>query len=220
MLPPCLGLVNLLSGRSLFLAADQVDSKHAESESGQAEHREHPVAHAASLGQIEAAGVDDRKGDKGVAGSLVRLHAHIVAVNGRGVRQQLVLQMLLRHVVEHARLHIRVAGIVLQQAQHVGAVDGAERIALHSGDHDLDAVLEQRIAVVGADLGHGVVVILQALDQQLAGAGGDEVGGLGLLIGVAGHIVQALALQLGLYEVAVHIVVQQKFDLGEVALAV
>lgn len=210
----------LLSVPGSLFPEEKDDPDHSERQARQTEHREHPGSAGAGLRQVEAAGVDDGEGHKGVDRALVGLHVHVIRVHRGAGRQQTVLEMLLRHVVVQTGIDIGIARIVLQQTEHVRAVDAAQGIALGGSDHDPDAVLEERVGVIRAHLGHRVVVVLQTLDLQIAGGGGDKVGGVRLGLGVTGHIVEAVALHLRLDKVAVRVVAQDELDLGEVALAV
>ena len=129
--------------------------------------------------------------------------------------------MLLRHVLIEPLRNVSIPGIVLQNAQHVGAVDIAENIALRRLDHDLDIVAEQRVAVGRLNLGGNVHVILQPFHEDGAVCCRSETGGIVSSGNMAGHIVDHFALiQLCRDEVSVGVVIQEEFHLGEVALPV
>ena len=153
----------------------------------------------------------------------------------------MMLQLLLGHVVQDVCQtavsldvalgnglvddSLGVTGIILNQPQDVGLVDIADLHGLHLGDHDLDVIPQQGVAVVGTDFGCGVGVVLQTLDEDHAlaiGTGyGDEVGCLGLVGGMTGDVVDALSLvQLCDDEVVVGVVMDDELNIGKVALAV
>ena len=104
-------------------------------------------------------------------------------------------------------------------------VVAAEGFALRLRDHHLDVLFQQRIAAVGADFGDPIGVILQALYNYLTGctSGGDrdKMGGILFVCNMSSHIVNTVTfIQLCLHKVVVGVIVQHKFHLGEVALAV
>ena len=102
--------------------------------------------------------------------------------------------MLLRHVLIKPFRDVGIPGIVLQNAQRIGAVDIAERIALCRLDHDLDIVAEQRVAVGRLNLGGDVCVILQPFHEDGAVCRRSESGGIVSSGYVTGHIVDTFAL--------------------------
>ena len=177
----------------------------------------------------------------GILGAAVGQHVDIVAVNGGRCSQQMMLQLLLGHVVQDVCQTavgldvalgnclvddgLGVAGIILNQTQDVGLVNIADFHSLHLGDHDLDVIPQQGVAVVGTDFGCGVGVVLQALDEHdaLAVCTGhrDEVGCLSLVGGMAGDVVDALSLvQLCDDEVVVGVVMDDELNIVKVTLAV
>ena len=167
-------------------------------------------------------------------GAAVAQHIDLVAVNSCGSGQQVMLQVLLRHIFQIAGVvdDGGIPGIVLDQAQDIGGVDVADVDGLDLGDDNLDVVLQQGVAGIGADFGDGVGVILQALDDDLVlafigvnghcqGKNRDKVGGIGLVLNMVGHIVDALVcIQLSLDEVVVGVIMYDELDVLEVTLAV
>ena len=188
--------------------------KHKDKRDGEGCYREadggeHPVAAAAGLGQVEAPGVHHGQRHKGVERALVRLHAHGIAVHGRVRRQELVHEILLLTGIPR---------IVLHHAERVGIVHRAF-VGLGGADHDVDVVLQQRVALVRLHLGERVAVVLQALDLHLAAGGRDEVRRLRFLRHMADHIVYAVH-QLGGHEVIVARVLENKLDPCEIAAVI
>lgn len=138
-----------------------------------------------------------------------------------------MFQMLLGNVLQiRVTLNdLGIAGIVLNQSQRIGGIDGAALGAFLLGDHHLNILLQQYIAAVRANFGHGIGVILQTLNQDsalgIAGFHRDKVRGIFLVGSVAGHIVHAFVLiKIRLYKVIIGFVLYQEFHLGEIALAV
>ena len=185
------------------------------------------------LRQIETTGVNDLQGYGSVDAAVVLQHIDLVAVNGCGSGQQVVLQVLLGHVLQIAGVVDDgcVTGIVLDQAQDIGSVDVAQLLSLSLGDDDLDVVLQQGVAIVGTDFGDGVGVILQTLDDDLVlrlaclGCGlrdhGNEVGCVLLIGNMVDDIVDALFLvQFCLDEVAVGVILHDELNILEVAIAI
>ena len=233
--PPafCLGVVLLAGGQENGACC-----------TGHGQHTDDGKQHGAVItgfGQIKSTGIDHAQRCQGVYGAVFGEHIHIVAVNGCGGGEELVGQLLLGHVVENVGqvaigLHVAlldgflddglgVAGIVLDQACHVGAVDIAEDFGFHLGNDHFDIFLQQGVAVIGTDFGDGVCIILKALDDDLAGLAvgiyGDEVGGVSFGFHVIDHIINAFVLvQLSLDEVVVSIVVNDELHVFKVALAV
>ena len=126
------------------------------------------IASAAGLGQIEAAGVGDGQRHQSADAVVVLGHGNILAVDlGSGSFQRLAANL-------------------------------ADLPAVAGHDVHGDVLLQQRVAAVCCHLGDDVRIVLQTLDQHypvidLAGHGA-ELGGVGLLVGVSGHIVNALGL--------------------------
>ena len=152
-----------------------------------------------------------------------------------------MLQLLLGHVVEDVNQTavgldvtlgdgltddgLGVTGVVLDQPHHIGLVDVADLHSLNLGNHDLDVIPEQGVAVIGADFGGSVDIIFQTLDEHdtlaVSPGDGDEVSGFGLVGGMAGDIVDALGLvQLSDNKVVVGVVMDDEFNIPEVTLAV
>ena len=225
----------------LLLAGSEDNDACSASHGDDAQNAEHPGTMVTGLGQVEAAGVDHGQRSVGVDAAVVLQHIDVVAVNGSGGGQQVVLQMLLGHVVQdigqvavgldvaHGDSFVDnglcVTGIVLDQTDHILGIDVAQLHSLNLGDDDLDVILEEGIAVVSADFGDGVHIILQTLDDDLAltAAGGhrNEMGGISLGLHVVNDIVDALCLvQLGLDEVVVGVVMDDELNVLEVAVAV
>ena len=129
--------------------------------------------------------------------------------------------MLLRHVLIKSLRNIRIPGIVLQNAQHVRAVDIAEILALCCLYHDLDIVAEQRVAIGCLDLGRNVHVVLQPFYEDGAVCRGNEAGGIVSSGSMPSHIVDPFALvQLCCDEVPIAVVIKEEFHHGEVTLPV
>ena len=128
--------------------------------------------------------------------------------------------MALGHIVEHSGGDACKAGIVLDEAERVRAVDGAGVCALCLGDNDLDALLEQRVGFIRLNLLDGVGVVLQALDDQLAVRGREKLRRGLRVFNMAGHIPDTFgSIERGGEEVVIRIIVGDKLDLGEVAAA-
>ena len=127
------------------------------------------------------------------------------------------------HVIRIDDLDLRynVAGIILNEAENVRAIDAAKGFTFGLRDHDLDAVLQQRIAVGGLHLCPGVGIVLQALEDQLAVLRRDEVGSVLFLGYMIGHIPNALGLvELADEEITIRIVVDDKLHFGEVSASI
>ena len=181
----------------------------------------------AGLGQIKAAGVHNAQRSDGIDGAIVFQHIDIVCINSSGCGQQLVLQMSLGHVLQITGVvnDLGVTGIVLDQAQQIGDVNVAQLSGFSLGDDDLNAVLQQGVTVIGRLFGDDVLVIFQALDDDLTGliigVNGNEQSCLFLSSNVVDDIVNALFfVQLGLDKVAVGCVLHNELDIFKVALAV
>ena len=89
------------------------------------------------------------------------------------------------------------------------------------GDHNLDCILEQGVAVVGLDFGDGIAIIFQALDDNLSGlAAGScrhKLSRIGLIGHMAGNIIDALGfVQLRDNPIIIGIVVHHKLDVCEI----
>ena len=84
-----------------------------------------PGAVVTGLRQVKTAGVDDLQGNNGVDAAVVFQHVDVIAVDGCGSGQQVVLQVLLRHVLQITGVVDDgcIARIVLDQAQDIGCVD-------------------------------------------------------------------------------------------------
>lgn len=70
--------------------------------------------------------------------------------------------MLLRDVLQ-IRVTLNdfgIAGVILDQAQSVGGIDGAAFGAFFLGDDNLNILFQQHIAVIGADFRHGIGIVL------------------------------------------------------------
>ena len=154
-------------------------------------------------------------------------HVHLVAIHGGRGGQQVMLQMLLGHILDlyAGCQNLRIPGIVLNQALHISAIDASELIGLGLGDNDLNVIFQESVAIIGADFGCGVAVILHTLDDDLTGRASrfhrDKVGGYSFLGSMTDHIVHTLGLvQLGNDVVVVGIVVDQELNILEVACAV
>ena len=67
-------------------------------------------------------------------------------------------------------------GVVLDQAQHIGGVNVANFSGFRLGNHHLNVILQQRVAIVRAHFGNGVGIVLQTFHDDLAilAAGGDR----------------------------------------------
>ena len=123
------------------------------------------------FGQVKATGVHNGQGSFGVLAAVVLQHIDSFAVNGCGSGQQVVLQMDLGHILQIAGI-IDDGGIprvILDQTQNIGFIDVAQFSGFLLGNDDFDIVLQQSVAIIGADLGDGVSVIFQTLDDDLAG---------------------------------------------------
>lgn len=150
------------------------------------------------LGQVKAVGVHDGQGAQGVGGAgvlVVVKHVDLVAVNGGGSGQQNGMLCCLGNVGQtQIQAAVKaVAGIVLDNAQDIVAVNGAGTVSVFlCGNDNSDIVLEQSVAVSGLQLGDDVGVRLQALDNQMAllivPGHGVHGGGGGFLGGVAGDV--------------------------------
>ena len=223
--PPCI-FAELLALFGLLLVFE-----HRENNACGSNHQQNsvdavaPHAIVAGPGQLGTAGVDDGQRNNGVCRAVVGIHFHIVAVQRRRGSQKVVRQRLI--AVEGA-----VAGIVLNESEHVGGVDpaGTRRI-VRSRDHDTDAVFQQRIAVVRLRFGQDVGVVLKAEDlDRTAGIGNEGrafaavlVCGSGNVTGRGGRaldVVDAGFRLLGGHPVAVGRVEYLEIDLGEVAVVV
>lgn len=221
------GLIRLLAG-SLFLLL-QGDHHHQQSAGNESNtgSTEDPGAGIAGFRQVEATGVDHGQRCFCVVAAVIGEHIHRVAVHGSGNRQQMMLQVYLGHILQVAGIvdDLSITGIILDEPQNIAGVDITQLGGFGGGEYHLDGVLQQHIAIVGADFGDGVGVIFQTLDDDLAGvavAGNrDEVGGIFLGSHMVNHIVDAfLGIQLSLHIVAVGIVMDQELDLGKVTLTV
>ena len=90
----------------------------------------------AGRGQVKAARIDHGQRSLGIGAAVVLGHVHIFAADGSGGGQQFVLQMLLRDVLQ-IRVTLNdfgIAGVILDQAQSVGGIDGAAFGAFFLGD--------------------------------------------------------------------------------------
>ena len=150
------------------------------------------------FGQIKAAGVHNGQKSFGVLAAVVLQHIDSIAVNGCGSGQQMVLQMNLGHILQIAGIidDGGIPGVILDQAQHIGFIDVTQFSGFLLGNDDFNIVLQQSVAIVGADLGDGVGVILQTLNDDLAGVAigfhGNEVGSFFGIVGVIYHVINAL----------------------------
>ena len=181
----------------------------------------------ACLGKIKTAGVHHSQGRFCIDAAVVFHHVDLLAVHGSGSGQQFMLQVLLGHIVQVAVVlnNAGIPGIILNQTQNIRAVDGAGSVGILLGNDHIDALFQQHIAAVGANLSQGVGVIFQTLDNDLAlgisGLDGDKVGGFRLVGHMIHHIINAFVLvQLGFHKVVISFILDQKLHLGEIALAV
>ena len=188
---------------------------------------EHHSAIVASLGQVKATGIDHGQRGLGVGAAFVLRHVDLLAADGSGGNPQLVFQVLLGNVlqIDVTLNDLGIAGVILDQAQSIGSVNGAAFGAFLLGDGHLNILLQQHIAVVGADFGHSIGIIFYALNENpalgITGFHRNKVRGIFLVGSVAGHIVHAFVLiQPSLYKVIIGLVLYQKLHLGEIALAV
>lgn len=125
-----------------------------------------------SLGQVETTGIDHGQRGFRVGTAVVREHIDLLAADGCGSGQALVLQVLLRHILQIAGVldDFCIPGIILDQAQNIGGIDVAQIAALSLGNDHLDVLLQQDITIVSGNLVHHIGVILQTLDDDLAPA--------------------------------------------------
>ena len=65
-----------------------------------ADDTERHSAGVTGLRQIKTAGIDDFQGNDGVCAAVIVQHVDILAVDGGGCSQQVVLQVRLRHILE------------------------------------------------------------------------------------------------------------------------
>ena len=116
----------------------------------------------AGLRQIKTAGIDDLQGNNGVCAAVIVQHVDILAVDGGGCGQQVVLQMGLRHILEVASAFDNgcIPGIVLNQPQQVGGVDVTQFRGFDLRNDDFDVVLEQRVAIIGSDFSYSISIVL------------------------------------------------------------
>ena len=140
---------------------------------------EHFCAVVAGVGQFKATGVDHAQRRFGVGGAVVREHGHGVAVHCGAGGQQMVFQVLLGHILQVSRVvdDRGVPGVVLDQAQHIGGVNVANFCGFRLGNHHFNVILQQRVAIVRADFGNGVGIVLQTLDHDFALVGGQRTWG-------------------------------------------
>ena len=179
---------------------------------------ERPRAVIAGLRQVKAAGIDHPQGRFCVGGAVICQHGYGVAVHCCAGGQQVVFQMLLRHVLQVAGIvdDCGIPGVILKQTQHIRGVNVADFSGFHLGNYHRNVILQKRVAVVGAHFRYGIGIVLQTLDHDFALVGvsghGDEMGGVGLGFHMVCDVVNALGLvQLCLDKVAVGIVVNEKF---------
>ena len=221
------GLLRLLTG-SLFLLLHGDHHKHqCTGDQHDTRCTADPGAVVTGLRQVEATGVDHLQGSFCVVTAVVGEHIHGVAVHSSGNGQQMMLQVYLGHILQVAGIvdDLSVAGIVLDETQDVAGIDITQLGGFGGREDHFDGISQQHIAIIGTDFGHGVDVIFQTLDDDLAGiARGfnrDEVGSIGFVSYMVDHIVNTfLGIQLSLHIVAVGFVVDQELDLGEVALTI
>ena len=129
--------------------------------------------------------------------------------------------MLLGHVGEEPLFHIRVSGVVLNQAQNVRRVNVAKLLRLRPGDDCFDLVFEQVICVVGLYFGQNILVILKTLDENAAVGGGHKMSGFVFYVGASVHIIDALILiHPSKDEVPVCVILHGHLHLAQIALAV
>ena len=92
----------------------------------------HNGAVVTSLGQVKATGLHHSQWRFGIDTAVVLHHVDLLTVHGSGGSQQLVFQMLLGHIVEITVIvdNGSISGIVLNQAQHIRAIDAAGSIGI------------------------------------------------------------------------------------------
>ena len=96
-----------------------------------------------------------------------------------------------------------------------------DRTAFANAYYKADAVLEERICPVCLELGYGIGIVLEAVDEHAPIRARSEARGLGFVISAAGHIVSLRSLViLGDYIVIVCIVLEAELDLAEISLAI
>ena len=129
--------------------------------------------------------------------------------------------MLLRHIVEQSLFNISVAGIVLDKAEDIGAVNITYRAAFADAYYKTYAILEKSICPVCLELGYGIGIVLEAVDEHTPIRTGSEACGFCLIIGAAGHIVSFRGLVIFCdYIVIIRIILETKLNLAEVSLAI
>ena len=133
----------------------------------------------------------------------------------------MLVQMLLRHIVEQSFLNICVTGIVLDKPEDIRAINITDCAALADAYYKTYTVLENSICSVRLELGYGVRIIFNAVDEESAVRARSEARGLGFVISAAGHIVSLRSLViLGDYIVIVCIVLEAELDLAEISFAI
>ena len=99
-------------------------------------------------------------------------------------------------------LTVAVVGVILQETQHILGVDVADAIVIiHSVDVQVDAVLQQSVAIGGLNFGDGVIVVFHTLDDDLTKlvAAGNRIedGCVSFLSNMASYVVHALSVITG-----------------------
>ena len=129
--------------------------------------------------------------------------------------------MLLRHIVEQPLFNVRVTGIVLDKPEDIRAINITDCAALADAYYKADAVLEKSICPVCLELGYGICIILNTVDEHTPIGARSEVRGFCLIISAACHIVCFRSLViLGDYIVIVCIVLEAELDLAEISFAI
>ena len=117
--------------------------------------------------------------------------------------------------MEQSLFNISVAGIVLDKAEDIGAVNITYRAAFADAYYKTYAVLEQSICPIRLEFGYGVCVILKTVDEEFAIRTRSEACGFRFVISAAGHIVSFRGLVIFCdYIVIIRIILEAELDLA------
>ena len=208
--PPC--EVNLIQNLGVFLLIfllfsfleNQEKNKcgSAKAEDENAADSKRPCAVFTGHRGLKSLGVHDLQRSDCIGGTRIHLiveHRDVVTVNRCRCSLIVMSQLLLRDVGELIIFIVRevVARVVLDNTECIFAVNVARAVCIIDGrNRYVDIILEQRVAVCSLELCPDVLVILDALKDDLSGLGIPcyrmQRSSFGFLIRVAGDIPDAL----------------------------